>query len=374
MKSSGIDVLGLFPSLEKVGGVQASGRIAWEGLTGGQNSKFEIRNACLFCYGRTTHSRRSLATEDLVANHPQFPGTDVVLNNSKLAAVLTALRLRSPFQLILIWHLGLLKLLPFLRIRQAEIALFLHGTEAWRSQQWLTRVLLRRVNVFLPNSEDSWRRFLSFNPEFAKAPHETVYLGIGMPLNGPIPPPGDPPAALMISRLVLAEDYKGHREMIAAWPLVLQRIPHAELWIIGDGDLLDVLKRNVQASGLANRIRFFGQVSEDEKQNFLVRCRCLALPSRNEGFGLVYLEAMRMGRPCLVSTLDGGREPVHPPEGGLAADPDNPQALADAVCRLIIPGSEWEYWSAQALGRYERHFTARHFQERLAKALTPLTR
>jgi glycosyltransferase involved in cell wall biosynthesis len=110
-------------------------------------------------------------------------------------------------------------------------------------------------------------------------------------------------------------------------------------------------------------------VSEDEKQNLLARCRCLALPSRSEGFGLVYLEAMRLGRPCLVSTLDAGREVVNPPEAGLAANPDSPQPLAEAVCRLLTSGPEWNQWSMQARRRYEDYFTARHFQERHLQAL-----
>ena len=96
------------------------------------------------------------------------------------------------------------------------------------------------------------------------------------------------------------------------------------------------------------------------------------MPSRADGFGLVYLEAMRLGRPCLVSTLDAGREVVNPPEAGLAADPDNPHDLAEAICRLLTPGPDWGIWSRQARVRYESRFTARHFQERLIAALESL--
>lgn len=103
-----------------------------------------------------------------------------------------------------------------------------------------------------------------------------------------------------------------------------------------------------------------------------MRCRCLALPSRGEGFGLVYLEAMRMGRPCLVSTLDAGREVVNPPEAGLAADPDDLRELTDAACELLNAGPQWERWSDQARRRYEATFTAEDFQNRLLAALAEL--
>ena len=125
----------------------------------------------------------------------------------------------------------------------------------------------------------------------------------------------------------------------------------------------------VQDVGLADRVHFFGKVSESRKQELLLRCHCLAMPSRGEGFGLVYLEAMRLGRPCLVSTLDAGREVVHPPEAGLAADPSNPLALADAICRLLTEGSDLQTLSLQARRRYDSYYTASHFQNRLLKAL-----
>ena len=89
----------------------------------------------------------------------------------------------------------------------------------------------------------------------------------------------------------------------------------AQLWIVGpDRCGKNWNERWGATPGMFDPI--FGQVKEDVKQDLLMRCRCLALPSRGEGFGLVYLEAMRMGRPCLVSTVDAAREVVNPPEAG----------------------------------------------------------
>ena len=80
-----------------------------------------------------------------------------------------------------------------------------------------------------------------------------------------------------------------------------------------------------------------------------------------------------MGRPCLVSTLDAGREVVNPPEAGLAVDPENSVALSDAVVRLMTPGTEWDGWSVGARRRYEAGFTADAFQKRLLSALAQVT-
>ena len=157
--------------------------------------------------------------------------------------------------------------------------------------------------------------------------------------------------------------------MIEAWPRVLERIPEAELWIAGDGDLRPSLEELAVRCAPPGSIHFHGQVSDLDKGGLLERCRCLAMPSRGEGFGLVYLEAMRVGRPCIVGNVDAGCEVVNPPEAGLAVDPDDSGQIADAVVRMLTPGGEWTTWSMRARERYESHFTAAHFQQRLLTAL-----
>jgi glycosyltransferase involved in cell wall biosynthesis len=367
-------VLGLFPLLDDSGGVQRSGRVAWEAIANGEcrTPNAEFGKLFLFCYGTRNDNGRSATKSSRLASQSVSSVCDVFHTSSKLKAALTAAKCRPSVKLVLVWHLGLLRLLPFFRCPQPRIALFLHGIEAWRRQGWLTRRLLNRVSLFLVNSNHTWERFVNFHPILDAVPHQRVNLGIGAPQIAAIAAPSQRPGVLMIGRLLRSEDYKGHREMIAAWPGVLRRIPEAELWVAGDGDLRANLEVMVRNHGLEHRIRFFGQISEEKKQKLLAQCRCLALPSRGEGFGLVYLEAMRLGRPCLVSPFDAGREVVNPPEAGLAVDPSDAEALADATCRLLTPGPEWEQWSTQARDRYESYFTARHFQDRLLTALNPL--
>jgi phosphatidyl-myo-inositol dimannoside synthase len=334
-----MEILGLFPSFdsEVFGGVQASGYEAWNAI----KDRFGEAHSDVLFYKN---------------------------GRSKAAAALAALRLPRAKR-ILVWHIDLAKLLPLLHRKGGTVTVFLHGVEAWRRQDPLTRVALRNA-TFLSNTDFTWSNFIAWNPEFAGARHRTVHLGVGSGLTGNSAPCDNPPAAFMIGRLNKAEDYKGHRELIAAWPLVLKSIPNAELWITGDGDLRPSLERFAAKFGVQNHVTFHGFTSETEKERLLERCRCLAMPSTGEGFGLVYLEAMRMGRPCLVSTLDAGREVVNPPESGLAVNPADPAAIVTALTRLLTFGPEWAQWSAQARRSYETRFTREHFRQRLLSALT----
>jgi phosphatidylinositol alpha-1,6-mannosyltransferase len=333
------EILGLFPAFdsERFGGIQMSGRDAWKSVVDG----FGEASAHILFY-----------------KQGEFKGTTVFS------------ALRSPrAKRILVWHLQLARLVPLVATTQSRVTVFLHGIEAWRRLDYLTRAALRRVHLFVSNSDFTWARFVEFNPEFAEAAHQTVHLGFGTISNDARTANGSPPAVLMVGRLLRSENYKGHKELIGAWPLLVRSLPNAELWIAGDGDLRPELEQLARSLGVQGRVRFYGHISEFEKEQLIEQCRCLAMPSTGEGFGLVYLEAMRMGRPCLVSTLDAGQEVVNPPEAGLAVDPSDSAAMASALVRLLTLGPEWTAWSDQSRRRYATKFTREHFQERLTSAL-----
>jgi len=341
----------LFPGIGSVGGIQVS---ACEALLTFQDTP----GLDVIIYGPDDCGVRATC-----------PPTTIVSQN-RLDLALRLLARRWSVQTALFWHVGLLKLLPFLRGFRGRVILFLHGIEAWRKPSWATRVLLRRVDHFLSNSQSTWERFLDFAPQFRAARHTVVHLGIGERLSEASATPCGPPAAVIIGRLARDERYsKGHRELIVAWPIVRQRIQDAQLWVVGDGPLRPELESLARSAGVAEAVRFFGQVSESEKIELIRRSRCLAMPSRGEGFGLVYLEAMRLGRPCLVSNCDAGREVINPPEGGLAVAPHNPDEIARAVCELLTTDSRWQQRSQAARSRFEDCFTAGHFRERLRRAV-----
>jgi len=350
-------LIGLFSGAQSAGGIQVSGTLAWTAIV--SRCSTDRGRPCLLWFGGPRSQVPAL-------DHQWLHAT------SRAGAVLGALRTRSGFRAALVWHLDLLRLLPFFRLASARLAIFLHGIESWRPQHWLVRRHLRRASLFLSNSRYTWERFLVHNPDLRNAPHRVVPLGIGSPMGSSVTPvPSSPPVVLMISRLERTEDYKGHREVVDAWPMLLELVPDAELWVVGEGSLREAIERFVRERRVGERVRLLDRVSESQKEELLARCRCLAMPSRQEGFGLVYLEAMRMGRPCLVSDRDAGREVVNPPEAGLAVDPEDRAALADALARLLTPGPQWESWSRGARRRYESQFTAKHFQDRIVSALTP---
>lgn len=341
-------VSALFPAMAGFGGIEVSGREAYRALTG---SGWSVR-ALSYCAGDATGT-------------PE--GVQVVRN--KAAAAFSALTGDWQADHILMWHLGLLKLLPLLRPRGARVILYLHGVEGWRPSGAAERSLLSKVDLFLSNSQYTWERFLRHHPELAGYQHRTLPLGLGEPVTE-IPRPAEPPSVLTLGRAVRGEAYsKGHREMILAWPEVLRLAPDAQLHIAGPGDLNDDLRILADQLGISHAVRIWGPVSEAQKSELLAACRVFALPSMGEGFGLVYLEAMRLGRPCIVSNSDAGREVLGQSECGVAVDPADSPALGAALARLLLDRDRWTQNATVSQKRYNEHFTGDAFRERLRQAV-----
>ena len=172
------------------------------------------------------------------------------------------------------------------------------------------------------------------------------------------------PMVLVVGRMVAREGYKGHRELIEAWPEVLKSIPGATLEIIGKGDLVPELQRLAAGLGVASSVVFRGFVTESELDRAYQRATAFALPSRAEGFGLVYIEAMRHGLPVLASVHDAGAEVVRNGETGLLADLDKPGDLTAKLVQLLNNPSASRKMGLAGQCRWREQFTYPAFRRR----------
>ncbi len=159
---------------------------------------------------------------------------------------------------------------------------------------------------------------------------------------------------LIVGRLAASERYKGHELLFA----VAEGMPAARVVVVGDGD--DRERLETCAGPLGARVAFTGFVSNATRDALYARCRALVMPSLGEGFGLVYLEAMRAGRPCVALRGGAAAEIVVDGETGLLVSPE-PEALRAALERL---GTDE---LARGLGeaarrRYETVFAPARFQ------------
>jgi len=142
------------------------------------------------------------------------------------------------------------------------------------------------------------------------------------------------PASPLVVTVGQLRHVKGHDLLIAAWPAVLASVSNARLQIIGDGPARKELERLAADLEVAPTVEFAGQLRPADVRDALHRATAFCLPSRSEAMPLALLEAMAAGVPS-VATRVGGVPQVLQARSGLVVEPDNPEALAAAIIRLL---------------------------------------
>jgi len=167
------------------------------------------------------------------------------------------------------------------------------------------------------------------------------------------PPRADPNRLLFAGRLVRQ---KGCDLAIEALARLAPDHPGLSLVIAGEGPEQAALNALASRHGLAERVTFLDAVRRDELLDLMAGSAMLLVPSRDEPFGLVALEAAHAGRPVVATTVGGLPEVVVPNETGLLVPPENPAALAAAVASLIADSGLAGRLGAQARRRARADF------------------
>jgi phosphatidylinositol alpha-1,6-mannosyltransferase len=248
--------------------------------------------------------------------------------------------------------------------------IWMHGIDAWEQARKEHLDRLRAADVLLVPSSYSRTRATRLRPgleharvcplatEEDEAPDAATFAG--------------EPTALILSRLDAGGGYKGHLELIACWPEVVARVPTARLQIAGDGPGRAVIERAVAASPARDRIAVLGFVPEAELPALWARAWVMAMPSRGEGFGITYVEAMRHGVPVLTSVQDAGWEINVDGVTGVSVDLDWPGALARHLGELLSSREQEASLGAGGRARWSEHYTYSRFRARFAEPLRTL--
>lgn len=138
---------------------------------------------------------------------------------------------------------------------------------------------------------------------------------------------------IIIGTVGRIERQKGIKYLLLAMNPILSKYPNTKLEIIGDGSLLNEMKNLSINLNISNSVFFFGKFVDVIP--FYRRMDVFVLSSVYEGFGIVLLEAMASGVPIVATNVDGIKEVVTNMNSGILVPPKNPEAIADAVVKII---------------------------------------
>ena len=206
----------------------------------------------------------------------------------------------------------------------------------FQRERWAQRALrdsLRAADCVTACSEPTLAEAEAWFGQSLRAKGEVIHNGI-TPHEGAVAPwPHNHPYILAIGRHV---PQKGFDVLLRAM-FLLERmdLPKFDLILAGDGPEHETLKALAAELGVARRVHFPGRVTHHEALQMFAGSLFFVLPSRQEPFGLVNLEAMTSGRAVIASRVGGVPEIVLDKQCGLLVPPEDPEALAGAVSQLI---------------------------------------
>lgn len=148
----------------------------------------------------------------------------------------------------------------------------------------------------------------------------------------------DQPVILTIARLESAERYKGYDQVLKALLLVRERFPTVHYIIGGRGPDRARLASLIAELGLDASVTLAGYVPEHELRSHYNLCDVFAMPSKGEGFGIVFLEALACGKAVIAGNKDGSVDAVLGGETGVLVDPDNVTEIAGAIVQVLEDG------------------------------------
>jgi len=175
-----------------------------------------------------------------------------------------------------------------------------------------------------------------------------VSEGLGFKPSVEVPVKAGCPVVVFVGRLGRA---KRPDHAVRAFSIVREKIPKAELWVLGDGAFRSDLERMA-----SDYVRFFGGLPDTERRRWIERSWILVNPSVREGWGLNVVEANAFGVPCVAYDVAGLRDSVKNGRTGLLAEAGNVEDLAEKIVMVLNDDALRKELSQNAL-KYSRQFS-----------------
>ena len=295
----------------------------------------------------------------------------------------TALRAaRRHGKLIVAGHPNLAPVVQGMRIAAPKMKSIVvaHGIEVWEPLPPLRRRALRRANLILTPTHDTANHLSAqqqvprdrirvlpwaLDPDFENLAVATAQSSL--PMNYPAGR-----VILTVGRWQANERYKGMDTLITALPRLLHEWTDLQLVAVGDGDDREWLEQIAKSSGVQGHVHFYTGLSNAELAACYSACEIFALPSRGEGFGLVYLEAMARGKPVIGGAHGGAPEVIDDGKTGYLVQHGDVPQLATSIQTLLSDPELGREMGARGRERVNREFKFGVFAKSLKKILREL--
>lgn len=291
--------------------------------------------------------------------------------------VRAALRMvvRERINLTLAGHVNYAPLCLLLKVLRPRMrfGVVIYGWDAWVRLSPLRRWALRQADFIISISDYTKRQAMATN----RLDEERIYvlpnaLECKTDENVAREVPATLPVGtrlLSVGRLLDSEQQKGFDTVIRALPAIAARVADVQYIVIGTGNDLERHKQLAQEVGVAGRVHFLGTVDEATLRHCYASCDVFVMPSAQEGFGFVYLEAMQYAKAVVAARSGGAPEVVEDQVTGRLVEYGNERELANALIELCLEPEKRTKLGSAGYQRLQERFTFALFKQKLTEIL-----
>jgi len=366
-------LIGLFPELDAPGGIQRAGRhMAFVLSEFAASRQMEYRMLSL----NDTQELHRMRVGDR-----EFVFTGAARGKTRFAATALRATRRHP-KLVLAAHVNLAPIVRAMQLAAPHMKSIVctHGIEVWEPLSPLRRRALRHATVVLAPSHATADYVVSLQG-VARERVRVLPWGLDPDFESKIV--GEPAATLppefptgrvvlTVGRWLASERYKGMDTLMTALPRLLLRWPDLQLVFIGTGDDRPWLENIARDSGVGRHVHFLTGLTYGELSACYGACEIFALPSRGEGFGFVYLEAMARGKPVIGGAHGGAPEVIQDGVTGYVVPHGDPVQLATSIDALLSNPELAREMGARGRERVHNEFRFSVFAKAFKKILREL--
>lgn len=248
--------------------------------------------------------------------------------------------------IIIVGHINLALLIVLIRtfFPSKKIILLLHGIEVMEKLSGIKRKAIGYSDEIWAVSEFTRQNIIQLQQQPAekvKIFYNTIDPCFRIPVKFEKPEylkeryqiQQDEKILLTVTRLNHKENYKGYDKVITALPEIKKIIPKLRYIIAGNGDKkeIDKINRQILELDLSNEVIVAGYVPEKELTDYFLLSDLFVMPSRKEGFGIVFIEALACGLKVIGGNKDGTVDALSDGKMGMLVNPDNVTEIANAI-------------------------------------------
>ncbi|MBA2526454.1 MAG: glycosyltransferase family 4 protein [Pyrinomonadaceae bacterium] len=254
-----------------------------------------------------------------------------------------------------------------------RFGVIIYGWDVWHKISLIRRLALQQADFIISISEYTKRRAITANeidgervfvlPNALEWKTSETYE----PEIRPLQPQGT--LLLSVGRLNNLEQQKGFDAVIESLPALALRIPDVQYIVIGSGTDLERHRQLARQLGVSQRVHFLGTVDEKKLRYYYQCCDVFVMPSAQEGFGFVYLEAMHYAKAVVAANSGGAPEVVQDGITGSLVQYGDKDQLAETLIDLCLDRNKRRRLGKAGYQRLQEEFTFPHFKQKLTEIL-----